>query len=68
MPSSLGPKAGAAFCTVQQQKALTLYTAMYCVDFISEMGQSFNKEIAEPVDDQTRDHLLRVLDRLLLRA
>ena len=54
--------------TAQQRKAVTLYTAMYCVDFISEMGQSFNKDIPEPVDDQVRDYLLRILDCLLLRA
>lgn len=34
----------------QQRAAFQLYTAMFCVDLVSEMGHRFNREEPEPVD------------------
>lgn len=36
--------------TPQQQRAVNLYTALYCLDFMSELGQSFNKDVPIALD------------------
>lgn len=51
--------------TAEQRAVLTLYTAIFCVDFLSELGQRFNHDAPISVDDQEIDHLVSVLDRLL---
>lgn len=48
-----------------QRKAFKIYTAMYCVGFMSEKGQKYNKEIAEPVEEQTIQRFKSILDGLL---
>jgi len=47
-----------------QQKALDLYTAMFCVDFLAEKGHAFNKEQAAPVEQREIDHLVGVFNWL----
>ena len=44
---------------------LDLYTALHCVAFLGEIGQAFNRDQAEPVDDDYREHLEGVLATLL---
>lgn len=48
-----------------QRIALNLYTALFCVDFMSEIGQVFNKEEAEPIDKSKLSRLQTILDQLL---
>ncbi len=36
--------------TPAQQRALNIYTALFCLDFMSELGQSFNKDTPIAVD------------------
>jgi hypothetical protein len=55
----------AANVTEQQREVLVCYTALYCVDFMSELGQQFNKESAEPVDREKVRLLDASLDDLL---
>jgi aminoglycoside phosphotransferase (APT) family kinase protein len=49
----------------EQHDALTLYTAIYCVAFMSEIGQRFNKEAAPLADPIQIRHLSTILDTLL---
>lgn len=51
--------------TPEQRGALQLYTALFCLDFMSELGQSFNKENARPVDSEEIQILNEILDSLL---
>lgn len=51
--------------TAEQRHVLTFYTAVFCVDFLSELGQVFNRERAEPVDAALIHALTRLLDDLL---
>ena len=51
--------------TVEQQVVLTLYTAIFCVDFLGEIGQRFNKDAPIVADDGEVGHLIAVLERLL---
>ncbi|MEP6903908.1 MAG: phosphotransferase [Actinomycetota bacterium] len=48
-----------------QRKVLNLYSAMSCVDFISEIGQTFNKEEPLKVDDKKVKKFFEILDYLL---
>lgn len=48
-----------------QQIALDLYTALFCVDFMSEIGQVFNKQDTEPIDKSKLSRLQTILDQLL---
>ena len=54
--------------TPLQQRALTLYTAVFCVNFLAELGHAFNRETAEPVQPQRVRHLLMTLADLLAEA
>lgn len=54
--------------TVEQTCILTLYTALFCVDFLAELGQPFNKEVADNVAEGTVQRLLAILDDLLARC
>jgi aminoglycoside phosphotransferase (APT) family kinase protein len=51
--------------TVDQQRLLNFYTAVFCVDFLSEQGQQFNKDKPIAVDANKVNLLLGILDRLL---
>jgi hypothetical protein len=51
----------------EQVAVVTLYTAMHCADFLSEIGQRFNKDAPAPVDPLRIRHLQKILDDLLLR-
>ena len=48
-----------------EHAVLNLYTCVFCVDFMSEIGQSFNKERPEPIDRQRIKRLADILDGLL---
>ena len=47
-----------------QQKALTLYTAMFCVNFLSEKGHAFNKAQADPVERKAVDGLTYIFHKM----
>ncbi len=51
--------------TEQQKEVLDLYTALFCVDFMSEIGQRFNKNRPEPIDRETIQRLTDTLEELL---
>ncbi len=51
--------------TPDQRRASLLYTAIHCVAFLSELGQSFNADAAPPVDPTYRRHLRAVLKSLV---
>jgi Ser/Thr protein kinase RdoA (MazF antagonist) len=55
----------AAGITEEQRNVLQLYTALFCVDFMSELGQIFNKENAQPVKTKNVQRLSDILDALL---
>jgi Ser/Thr protein kinase RdoA (MazF antagonist) len=48
-----------------QRAVLRLYTAVFCVDFMSELGQRFNQDRVLPVDPLRVDRFLAILDDLL---
>jgi len=48
-----------------QRQAVTLYTAMFCVGFLAELGQRFNQGEAAPVESERRHRLMAILDSLL---
>jgi aminoglycoside phosphotransferase (APT) family kinase protein len=45
-----------------------LYTAVFCVDFLSELGQRFNRDDAAAVDPARKALLLGILDAQLARV
>lgn len=49
----------------EQRDALMLYTAIFCVAFMSEIGQRFNQDAAPPADPAHICHLSAILDNLL---
>jgi aminoglycoside phosphotransferase (APT) family kinase protein len=51
----------------EQSAALDLYTLQCCVDFMSELGQRFNRERPAPVDPTYLARLHRLRDHLLDR-
>lgn len=51
--------------TSDQQQAVNLYTALYCLDFMSELGQSFNKEAPIALDQAKATRLMNILESLL---
>lgn len=51
--------------TAEQRKALRLYTAVHCVGFLSEQGQTFNLDTAPVVEPARVAHLCAILDALL---
>ncbi len=55
----------AAGVTEEQRNVLQLYTALFCVDFMSGLGQIFNKENAQPVKTKDVQRLSDILDALL---
>lgn len=55
----------AARVTEAQKDALQFYTALFCVDFMSELGQTFNKVSAQPVESKDVQRLSSILEALL---
>ncbi len=51
--------------TDEQQAALQFYCAVFCVDFLGELGQVFNKDRVEPHDEAKLGRLISILDDLL---
>jgi len=51
--------------TAEQRTILSLYTAIFCVDFLGEIGQRFNQDVPPAIDAREIDLLVSVLDRLL---
>lgn len=51
----------------EQHAILTLYTAIFCVGFLGELGQNFNKDTAISTDPARIDHLVAILDSLMAR-
>jgi len=43
--------------SAEQERALRLYTTIFCVGFLAELGQRFNKDTAAPVDPNYLAHL-----------
>ncbi len=60
--------AGELNLNAEQRAVLSLYTAMHCVTFLSEIGQRFNKESPLPVDPRRIAHLQKVLEALLVET
>jgi hypothetical protein len=48
-----------------QRRVLTLYTAIFCVGFLSEQGMQFNKDAPPNIDEDEIAKLLTILDDLL---
>ncbi len=53
--------------TGYQEYALRVYTAVFCVNFLGELGQLFNHDEAAGVDTTYQSHLEATLDALLVR-
>ena len=49
----------------EEYAALQVYTCLFCVDFLSEIGQIFNKDQPEPIDHRAVLQLSAILDNLL---
>lgn len=47
-----------------QRKAIDLYAAMFAVDFLSSLGQQFNKVHVEPVDSTKIQQLTKIAETL----
>lgn len=55
----------AAGVTERQREVLQFYTALFCVDFMGELGQTFNQESAQAIKAQDIERLSGILDVLL---
>lgn len=55
----------AAGVTDEQKDVVQLYTALFCVDFMSELGQIFNKKNAQPIKSEDLQRLNHILEALL---
>lgn len=51
--------------SAEECAALQVYTCLFCVDFLSEIGQVFNKEQPEPIDHRAVMRLTGILDNFL---
>jgi hypothetical protein len=49
----------------EQACALDVYTAVFCANFLSELGQQFNRDEPAPVDAAYQQRLEDILDQLL---
>jgi len=47
---------------------LDLYSALTCVDFLSEIGQTFNKDAPLAFDERKVQKLFEILARLLAKV
>jgi hypothetical protein len=52
----------------EQRRAVEFYTACFCVNFLSELGQQFNRDAPPPVDPAMVDRLMAILDLLMPRV
>ena len=50
------------------RSALALYGAIFCVDFLGELGQRFNQDAAPDVDPREAARLIALLDHFLKRV
>lgn len=55
----------AAKLTDEQRSVLSFYTTLFCVDFMGELGQTFNKENPQPAKAEDIQRLSNILDNLL---
>jgi Ser/Thr protein kinase RdoA (MazF antagonist) len=55
----------AANVTEQQREVLVFYSALFCVDFMGELGQQFNKDRPESINRESVRWLNGTLDKLL---
>jgi aminoglycoside phosphotransferase (APT) family kinase protein len=53
--------------SAEQHSVLNFYTALFCVDFLGELGHRFNREGPIPVDAGRPERLLGLLDEQLGR-
>lgn len=53
--------------TPEQRRAVELYTAVFCINFLSEQGQQFNRDAPPPVDFRAIRRLETILDGLCSR-
>jgi aminoglycoside phosphotransferase (APT) family kinase protein len=51
--------------TPEQEAILALYAAIYCVDFLAEIGHAFNRDAPPPVEPRRVRRLLAILDDLM---
>jgi len=51
----------------EKKRILDFYTALFCVDFMSEIGQTFNKETPLQIDEEKFARLHLILGKLLVR-
>jgi hypothetical protein len=56
----------AANVTDQQREVLVFYTALFCVDFMGELGQQFNKDHPESINRERVRWLNDALEELLI--
>lgn len=49
----------------EQREALAFYVADCCLDFMSEIGQGFNRDEAPEIDERYAAHLKRILEQTL---
>ncbi|MBN2436891.1 MAG: phosphotransferase [Spirochaetes bacterium] len=50
-----------------EQAALDLYTLIFCLDFMSEMGMCFNKEQPPKVREQEVEHFKKIYDEYMTK-
>ena len=50
----------------KQKKALDLYSAIFCLDFLSEEGQVFNKKKSTNVNSKRVNVLINLLNKILI--
>ncbi len=48
-----------------QKQLLDVYTALFAVNFLGELGQRFNRETPAPIDIQYHEHLTEILASLI---
>ncbi len=51
----------------ERKRVLDFYTALFCVDFMSEIGQIFNKEMPLQINEEKFARLHSILEHLLAR-
>jgi hypothetical protein len=52
----------------ERRKMLNLYAAMCCVDFMSEIGQVFNKDAPLEADEKKIENFFEILENLLAQV
>ncbi len=54
--------------SAEQQAVLNLYAALFCVDFLSEIGQQFNQDTPAPANPEWVARLVGLLETLLMQV